>query len=63
MVKFPASSTVSGNSVSLLGPGMALNIEALLNRIPEAQRRQELRQVSMAQIVQDFVMVQDLENY
>ncbi|XP_026771523.3 radial spoke head 10 homolog B isoform X2 [Pangasianodon hypophthalmus] len=62
MAEFPASSTISlcalgglpsraeesGNSASLLGPDMALNIETLLNRIPEAQRRQELRQVEFA---------------
>ncbi|XP_060795716.1 radial spoke head 10 homolog B [Neoarius graeffei] len=60
MAKFPGSSTISlcalggmpgkpeGDSASLLGPDMALNIETLLNQIPEAQRKQELSQVESA---------------
>lgn len=76
MAEFPGSSTISlcalgglpskaeesGNSASLLGPDMALNIETLLNRISEAQRRQELRQVSVALIVKSFYHVSGFRN-
>ncbi|XP_053496261.1 radial spoke head 10 homolog B isoform X1 [Ictalurus furcatus] len=61
MAEFPSSSIISralgglpskpeesDGYASLLGPDMALNIETLLNRIPEAQRRQELKQVEFA---------------
>lgn len=68
MAEDPASSTISTcaldglpsraedsvKSASLLGSDMALNIDTLLKRIPEAQRRQELRQVSVASIVKSY---------
>lgn len=70
MAKFPGSCTISlcalggmpgkpeGDSASLLGPDMALNIETLLNQIPEAQRKQELSQVSVVPIVKSCFRVQ-----
>lgn len=67
MAEFPSSSIISralgglpskpeesDGYASLLGPDMALNIETLLNRIPEAQRRQELKQVSVAKMIKSF---------
>lgn len=47
----PSRDEELGKSASILGPDMVLNIDILLNRIPEAQRRQELRQVSVPMIV------------
>ncbi|KAL7869040.1 hypothetical protein AOLI_G00130280 [Acnodon oligacanthus] len=44
----PRRAKKSGGAASLLGPDIALNIETLLNRFPEAQRDQELRQVEFA---------------
>ncbi|XP_056627982.1 radial spoke head 10 homolog B isoform X1 [Triplophysa dalaica] len=38
----------SSSSSSLLGPDMTLNIQTLLNRLPETHRDQELRQVEFA---------------
>lgn len=46
----PSSAEVSGKSASLLGSDMVLNIDTLLNRIPEAERRQELKQVSVTSL-------------
>ncbi|KAF4085230.1 hypothetical protein AMELA_G00114530 [Ameiurus melas] len=61
MAEFPASSIISRalgglpsrpeesvGCASLLGPDLALNIDTLLNRIPEVQRREELKQVEFA---------------
>ncbi|KAM9462177.1 radial spoke head 10 homolog B [Clarias gariepinus] len=44
----PSGAEDSGNKGTVLGPDIALNIENLLSRTPEAQRGQELRQVEFA---------------
>lgn len=60
IAEFPASCAVSScapcglNYIEIL-PDMALSIEALLNRFPEAQREQELSEVSMVQILSSLI--------
>lgn len=55
MAEFPTSSTIfaeeSVNGISLLGINISLNIETILHKIPEAQRKEEVRQVSVVQTV------------